>query len=71
MKLPHRQPKPKPLPERLLHSAAAGAGSVRLAIRQRSLRSMAMKRNPVEHDQSNPLQRVMRRAGLGVEPGRR
>jgi hypothetical protein len=42
MNLPHRQS--KPLPERLLQTAAAGAGTVRLAIRQRTLRPRAIRR---------------------------
>jgi len=43
MKMPFRRS--KPLPVRLLETAAAGAGVARLALRQRSLRPQVMKRN--------------------------
>jgi hypothetical protein len=47
----------KPLPVRLLQAAAAGAGTARLALRQRTLRPQPVKRNG-----GNRLTRALRRS---------
>jgi len=54
MNLPHRRP--KPLPERLLQTAAAGAGIARLAVKQRTIRPQLPQRK-----RSSRMGRVLRR----------